>query len=140
MADMGIYYSITSKITFPKCSICSRQFSNKSHLKRHFETHQEIKELHSCHICGSSLSRSSTVSYIPVLNQETPLHKCDICYLEFSRRYHLNRHLQTHKEVKEVYTCEICGNSLSRKDHLRKHLRLRHNVILPKGCRWKPDA
>lgn len=52
--------------------------------------------------------------------------KCDDCGKEFSRKYHLDRHIGPAGcmgLLKQVYDCRVCGKSFSRKDNLAEHLK-----------------
>lgn len=59
--------------------------------------------------------------------QKAPI-KCDKCEKEFTRKYHLERHL-THTQCnpgtfkKEELNCEVCNKVFTRIDNLRMHLR-----------------
>ncbi|GIY02978.1 hypothetical protein CDAR_407581 [Caerostris darwini] len=51
-------------------------------------------------------------------------HPCPFCPSSFTRKYNLVRHLELHKEVKQIFACNSCHKHFSRKDSLKLHLKL----------------
>ncbi|KAG8196880.1 hypothetical protein JTE90_027592 [Oedothorax gibbosus] len=44
-----------------KCSVCSREFNYKHCLRRHEQVHKEVRQVHTCEICGAHLKRKDTL-------------------------------------------------------------------------------
>lgn len=111
-----------------KCNFCPKSFKSHGSLERHlFLLHSASTEF-SCEYCNATCSSAS------VLDVHTAQHKssgkpfsCQRCGKDFTRKYHLDRHLQytdcdLSKPKKEV-PCHVCGKTFSRTDNLREHLR-----------------
>ena len=79
-----------------KCDICSKTFTRKNNLKRHYLSHNPNRELFQCHKCHKHFNRSDSVVR----------HEC-------GEKNHFNSYLK----------CEICCKHFSRKDNLKVHKR-----------------
>lgn len=80
-----------------KCVECVGLFNVKSELIEHMQTHPINK-----------------------------LYPCRVCNREFTRKYHLDRHVaQTGCDgtPRNEFQCQVCEKVFSRKDNLRDHLR-----------------
>ncbi len=51
--------------------------------------------------------------------------KCTKCGKIFDRVYRLNRHLQTHKEIKS-FACSLCARRFARHDTMEEHFKTVH--------------
>ena len=60
------------------------------------------------------------------VDENVPNYKCTFCDKTFSYPYTLNRHIQKHNEVPELFKCKFCDKSFSRKDILKKHNQVIH--------------
>ena len=79
-----------------KCDICSKTFTRKNNLKRHYLSHNPNRELFQCHKCHKHFNRSDSVVR----------HVC-------GEKNHFNSYLK----------CEICCKHFSRSDNLKVHKR-----------------
>ncbi|KAG8196884.1 hypothetical protein JTE90_027595 [Oedothorax gibbosus] len=68
--------------------------------------------------------------------QTIGVYRCKTCSKEFAKKYNFLRHLEKHKEVRQVFSCEICGATKTRKDHLKTHLFYVHNINPSKKTQW----
>lgn len=74
-----------------KCEICHKQFSSKTHLRRHSLIHSGVKPF-----------------------------ACNVCTKKFYRPDHLKVHMKTHSRVKE-YECSYCNSRFVSKQSLENH-------------------
>ncbi|GFT77548.1 hypothetical protein NPIL_20011 [Nephila pilipes] len=51
---------------------------------------------------------------------------CGICDKVFSSKFRLLTHMETHNEVRRLYSCPHCSQSFTRLDNLRRHVRMIH--------------
>ncbi|GFY74416.1 hypothetical protein TNIN_132692 [Trichonephila inaurata madagascariensis] len=51
---------------------------------------------------------------------------CRICDKIFSSKFRLLTHLETHNEVRRLYSCPHCSQSFTRLDNLRRHVKMIH--------------
>lgn len=80
-----------------KCEDCSKNFFEKSCLRRHKMTHTGEKP-----------------------------HKCNICDKNFGRKSSLQRHLMIHTGERP-FICGICNKNYNRKDYFRHHMKKTHS-------------
>ncbi|XP_042899609.1 uncharacterized protein [Parasteatoda tepidariorum] len=69
---------------------------------------------------------SETTNSKKVANKEGFAFTCAVCQKNFSRKYHLDRHLRISKcsgLPMPTFPCELCNRVYTRKDNLREHLR-----------------
>jgi len=52
--------------------------------------------------------------------------RCNFCYKETPRRWHMKNHIEIH--LNNVYTCEICGIELRTRNAYKKHQAAKHKV------------
>ncbi|KAF8770199.1 Zinc finger protein 337 like protein [Argiope bruennichi] len=62
-------------------------------------------------------------------HQNSKLFYCSICFHGFSRKYNLQRHEETHKEVRMVYSCKLCPKVYPHKDKLKQHEKIVHHNL-----------
>lgn len=55
-------------------------------------------------------------------------YKCLKCSKEFTRKDSLQRHIEKHRDIREVYSCNVCPSTFSRKDNLQKHEKVVHGI------------
>lgn len=89
------------------CKICSKCFKKPIDLKRHSDAVHEKKRPFACSIA-----------------------QCD---KSFSLKCTLNRHMETHRQDREVMTCEVCAKTLSSASNLKFHQRI-HKELKPHQC------
>ncbi|GBM67614.1 Zinc finger protein 782 [Araneus ventricosus] len=112
------------------CDICEDEFSDKSHLKKHFRCHTK-KKLHSCNICSKEIFEKNMTLHFRTHTNEKP-YSCDVCHKEFSHESHLNSHYRTHTNEKP-YSCDVCHKMFSHKSVLNAHYRT-HTNEKPYSC------
>ncbi|VDK86745.1 unnamed protein product [Litomosoides sigmodontis] len=109
-----------------KCSECGKQFQKTFNLKRHKETHSNIKA-YKCNKCGEKFGRLFTLKRHEKLHSGEKLYKCQLCHKEFKRAEHLNIHMRMHNGERN-FKCDICNVAFVRSDPLAAHRRLHSNV------------
>ena len=136
-----------------KCEVCDKTFTGKQSHKRHFESHNEIRETATCEICGKvvlqyklkshmrchelvddrnrcSICRK-TFSDANLLNTHIDAHEkfpCQVCHKIFKRKRHLNRHSVTHRSDTAQYSCPICSKEFLHEELLQKHMKKHENT------------
>lgn len=96
-----------------QCQVCAVVLKDRRNLKRHYQTHSDIK------------------------------YKCTLCDKEYNRRYEMTKHMRTihglqtgpapkvvkkEKETKqEVYTCETCEKVFTKRYKYKEHLNVHSN-------------
>ncbi|KAK5648329.1 hypothetical protein RI129_003221 [Pyrocoelia pectoralis] len=109
-----------------KCVLCDKLFTTQHSLERHKSFDHSSGDLWPCPECDQIFSsRATLIEHI----QSHPLNKlfsCQQCNREFTRKYHLDRHIgQTGcgGTPRNHFECQVCQKIFSRKDNLRDHLR-----------------
>lgn len=107
-----------------ECSECSKTFSRRTYLDRHFSIHVKDKG-NSCTYCEKWFpSKSSLQRHIRVHTGEKPF-QCEICNREFIQKEILKRHMMTHTGNKP-YPCSECDKKFTQSDMLRQHMNRKH--------------
>lgn len=109
-----------------QCDVCLKTFKLKSSLERHKKVIHEEGDTHSCPECGARCPDKGTLARHMYTHTGLKPYTCDRCNRQFSRKYHLERHVvQTGCDgtPKPAHPCQVCGKMFSRKDNLREHLR-----------------
>ena len=111
-----------------KCDKCDQNFSRKSYLKKHRETHNASSVINKCNHCGKI---SKTVEclklHIKMVHSEKRI-KCDECEKMFSTDWKLNNHKkQVH--VLKSFKCDQCKYRTKTKENLKYHIKTIHDGI-----------
>lgn len=120
-----------------KCEQCERVFAKKSKLNRHVrETHMNIKQ-YICEECGKNFKRNSHLKRHLISHSENPKpHKCSYegCYMAFTCKHHLERHVKIIHIEEYQYKCTECDAKFPKKVSLNKHLTFDHGKKKPLLC------
>lgn len=85
---------------------------------------------HTCHLCGKTLSTSSSLTTHFICHSNERPFACRACNFRFSRMADLKKHQRIHTGERP-YNCRLCGRSFNRTENLRRHLRkLHHGALL----------
>ena len=113
-----------------ECSECNRKFSTVSSMKRHRETHRAERPMFPCTSCGRLFKDSKSVSsHRPCNNVRFP---CDQCDRSYTRNDLLKAHKRIHVEAKQ-FSCPVCAKSFYTAYLLKRH-QMSHSLTLPHVC------
>lgn len=88
------------------CPICSKAFTTKALLNRHFGIHSAHSERpHICEICGKTYFHYSSFRAHIKIHTDIRDYACTQCEKTFRSQSHLNRHLKIHTKRKD-HECE----------------------------------
>ncbi|XP_050435120.1 zinc finger protein ZFP2-like isoform X3 [Adelges cooleyi] len=113
------------------CGICSRTFSLKSSLRRHWRVHTEKKPF-KCDICDKTFGRQSYLKTHERIHTGEKPFKCDVCKKCFNVQSNLKTHEKTHTGEKP-FRCVVCGKTFSQQISLKIHKRI-HTGEKPYKC------
>uniref|UniRef100_A0A1I8M2W6 Uncharacterized protein n=1 Tax=Musca domestica TaxID=7370 RepID=A0A1I8M2W6_MUSDO len=109
------------------CQQCDRDFSTKTNLNRHMQSH-EGKKPHVCPHCSKSFTQKSTLKqHIFTHTGEKP-YICEYCDRGFTQCKSLIFHTRRHTGYKP-FQCEFCLMTFRQKDALRLHI-LKYHVLV----------
>ncbi|XP_073831792.1 uncharacterized protein [Musca autumnalis] len=109
------------------CEQCDRDFSSKTNLNRHMQSHQGTKP-HQCPQCPKSFTQKSTLKQHLLTHTGEKPYICDICDRGFTQCKSLIFHKRRHTGEKP-FQCEFCLFQFRQKDALRMHL-LKYHVLV----------
>lgn len=104
-----------------KCSYCSKSFTQSGQLKRHINSHLNIRN-YKCPdpSCDRTFVDPSSVSkHMVVHNKEDRKFQCSLCGSRFNRLGALRYHEKTHRQERN-HVCNICKKSFLAKYDLTK--------------------
>ncbi len=102
------------------CPICNKKLYY-SHLKRHLETHKDVKERKTvqCKECNSTFFEKDKLSRHMLIHRGDNRKKCPICH---QGCVNLSDHIKTHTD--RSVTCKVCNKVLKSKQCLASHMQL----------------
>ncbi|PNF34722.1 hypothetical protein B7P43_G05462 [Cryptotermes secundus] len=109
-----------------ECVDCAKNFKLKSSLERHRRVIHLEGDTYSCPECEARCPDKGTLARHMYTHTGLKPYSCTRCNKQFSRKYHLERHIiQTGCDgnPRPSHPCQVCGRMFSRKDNLREHLR-----------------
>lgn len=107
-----------------KCSYCSKSFTQSGQLKRHINSHLNIRN-YKCpepNCDRTFVDPSSVTKHLVVHNKEDRKFQCSLCGSRFNRLGALRYHEKTHRQERN-HSCDICKKSFLAKYDLTKHYR-----------------
>lgn len=118
-----------------KCDKCGKLFTQLSMLKRHNSLeHPESPDNFKCPECSFNCKLQSEF-IVHLKSHNFKVVKCGVCLREFTRKYHLERHLLAGcPEFKDQpeFQCMDCDKTFHRKDNLRAHVAKAHTGTVKK--------
>jgi len=115
-----------------ECKECGTKFNRKDKLKRHTQTHNPSRKF-KCpfkdHInCNKEFHRFDKLKLHIMTHGNIKPFKCDVCNNGFSRKEHLNSHMQKiHKGGKGKFSCQKCSSKFDTNALLTEHTKEVHN-------------
>jgi len=108
------------------CTVCNRQFSNRSVLNRHVHTHNKCWL---CSVCSRAFAHSHELKDHMNLHEVIHSLKCLSCDMEFASYPLLIEHSKTHKNN---HCCKYCDASFYRLYRLKYHVvKMHYSESLP---------
>ncbi|XP_018576196.1 zinc finger protein 2 homolog [Anoplophora glabripennis] len=108
-----------------KCNQCDKLFMQQNCLDRHCSIEHPIDDKYICADCQKNFkTKEQLIDHMRIHPIKSV--KCLGCNREFSRKYHLDRHIgQTGCTglPRKVFDCRVCKRYFTRKDNLAEHLR-----------------
>ncbi|XP_076061258.1 uncharacterized protein LOC143037022 isoform X2 [Oratosquilla oratoria] len=114
-----------------KCPHCGKILSSTASLKRHMQTHKEVKT-HKCPQCPKSFSSEFALKNHMMLHSKPLPFKCTHCEKQFSTASYLTSHLNTHLKERS-HKCTKCSADFLYKKDLKLHMKT-HMQDLPFKC------
>ena len=115
-----------------ECKVCGSKFNRKDKLKRHAQTHNASRK-YKCpfkdHMnCTKEFHRFDKLKLHIMTHGNIKPFKCEICSNGFSRKEHLNAHIQKiHHGGKSNLDCNTCNENFDNFISLANHIKEKHN-------------
>ena len=110
-----------------QCTLCNRNFSAKSSLKRHTKLHTDKSKKHICKSCKSDFkTRQDLVRHQDKVHIKEKVHKCDQCPKRYMSKHSLTNHIKVFHLKKKEFFCSQCRVEFSQKTSLVRHIRTKH--------------
>lgn len=128
-----------------KCKLCNKAYPTKRSFRDHVNRHSGKQKLYACDTCSWKThhekrlqvhilrhSNKFMCKICPeifddinsrkkhVLECHFPKYQCNICGLDLSSQFCLDRHVEIHNGIKK-FDCEICGMKFSQRSGLTRH-------------------
>lgn len=109
------------------CNFCPKSFKSHLALERHLYLLHSPSKQFACTHCNATCPTNEILdAHLESHGSGKPF-SCNFCGKDFTRKYHLDRHLlytscdKTRKKTEMA--CHVCRKLFSRTDNLREHLR-----------------
>ncbi|XP_058467623.1 protein suppressor of hairy wing [Malaya genurostris] len=116
----------TAHVGHIKCKFCPKSFKAYEYMEKHLASVHVDNDEFACTHCNAKCSSRDVFDDHLLTHCEGKPFSCLKCGKDFTRKYHLDRHLN-HSSCgdipKQTLPCEVCGKEFTRLDNLREHLR-----------------
>lgn len=118
-----------------KCQYCQKSFTQSGQLKRHINSHLNIRNYSCPHPdCDRTfVDPSSVTKHLVIHNKDDRKFVCSLCGTRFNRLGALRYHEKTHRQERN-HKCTMCEKSFLAKYDLTKHFRV-HSGEKPYSCK-----
>lgn len=116
----------TAHVGHIKCKLCPKSFKAYEYLENHLQSIHSSTNDFSCSQCNAKCPSAKVLNDHIKTHSEGKPFSCLKCGKDFTRKYHLERHLNHSgcgELPKDLLPCEVCGKEFTRLDNLREHLR-----------------
>ncbi|XP_058813308.1 protein suppressor of hairy wing [Topomyia yanbarensis] len=116
----------TAHVGHIKCKFCPKSFKAYEYMEKHLASVHAEHENFACPQCNAMCASRKVLEDHLMTHSEGKPFSCLKCGKDFTRKYHLDRHLNHSScgEIpKQTLPCEVCGREFTRLDNLREHLR-----------------
>ncbi|KAL5010896.1 hypothetical protein ScPMuIL_013201 [Solemya velum] len=114
-----------------ECTVCTKKFTRKAHLKRHLRIHDPEKPF-KCPHCDYRGCEKSDISKHLLIHEE-PKHLCEVCGKAFRHIKNKELHVKRHNGQKD-YKCGVCDFYGYTFTDIRKHIERKHSDIKTLVC------
>ncbi|XP_067675027.1 uncharacterized protein [Haliotis asinina] len=114
-----------------ECTVCSKKFTRKAHLKRHLRIHDPEKPF-KCPHCEYRGCERSDISKHLLIHQD-PKHVCEVCGKAFRHVKNKELHVKRHNGQRD-YKCGVCDFYGYTFTDIRKHIERKHADIKTLVC------
>uniref|UniRef100_U5EU65 Putative gonadotropin inducible transcription factor n=1 Tax=Corethrella appendiculata TaxID=1370023 RepID=U5EU65_9DIPT len=117
----------TAHVGHIKCQLCPKSFKIYGNLEQHLQKIHSDSFDFACAQCNARCDTKETLDQHYTTHLSGKPFSCLRCGKDFTRKYHLDRHLNhtacDSSKEKTMLPCEVCKREFSRIDNLREHLR-----------------
>ncbi|CAG2161885.1 unnamed protein product [Oppiella nova] len=135
LEEMVTETEVNSEVTPKKRGKRKAKVAKDSVVDNESETVANNNKSLPCLDCGLEFPDMHSLVVHEVTAHEDKGYRCHVCEKVFTRKYHLDRHLQLTPcsgQPPPAHPCEVCGKVYTRKDNLREHLRVHAGEVTRK--------